>query len=58
MATVPVRPLYTYMVHAYQQIFVNLRFGYGMALTVFVVLIMVALTVVNEKLSQKWVHTD
>lgn len=28
MSSVPVKPLYTYMVHAYQQIFVNLRFGY------------------------------
>lgn len=58
MATVPIKPLYTYMVHAYQQIFVNLRFGYGMALTVVVVLIMVTMTMVNEKLSQKWVHID
>ncbi len=58
MATVPIKPLYTYLIHAYQQIFVNLRFGYGMALTVFVVVIMVVLTFVNEKLSQKWVHID
>lgn len=58
MASVPIKPLYTYMVHAYQQIFVNLRFGYGMALTVVVVLIMVTLTIMNEKLSKKWVYID
>lgn len=58
MASVPIKPLYTYMIHAYQQIFVNLRFGYGMALTVFVVLIMIIMTMINERLSKKWVHID
>ena len=58
MSSVPVKPLYTYMVHAYQQIFVNLRFGYGMALTVVVVIIMVVLTMLNERFSKKWVHID
>lgn len=58
MSSVPVKPLYTYMVHAYQQIFVNLRFGYGMALTVVVVVIMVVLTMLNERFSKKWVHID
>ena len=58
MASVPIKPLYTYMVHTYQQIFVNLRFGYGLALTWVVFLIMVGATQINEKLSKKWVHVD
>lgn len=58
MASVPIKPLYTYMVHAYQQIFVNLRFGYGLALTWVVFLIMVGATQINEWLSKKWVYTD
>lgn len=58
MASVPIEPLYTYMVHTYQQIFVNLRFGYGLALTFVVFLIMVGATQINEWLSKKWVHVD
>ena len=58
MASVPIKPLYTYMVHTYQQIFVNLRFGYGLALTFVVFLIMVGATQINEWLSKKWVHVD
>lgn len=58
MTSVPVRPMYTYMVHTYQQIFVNLRFGYGLALTWVVFVIMILLTVVNQWASKKWVYTD
>lgn len=58
MSSVPIRPLYTYIVHTYQQIFVNLRFGYGLALTWVVFLIMVGATVINEWASKKWVYTD
>lgn len=58
MASVPIEPLYTYMVHTYQQIFVNLRFGYGLALTWVVFVIMVGATQINEWLSKKWVHVD
>ncbi|UKI37983.1 MAG: ABC transporter permease subunit [Clostridiales bacterium] len=32
LTSVPIRPVYTYLVHVYQQIFVNMRFGYGMAM--------------------------
>lgn len=58
MSTVPIRPLYTYMVHTYQQIFTKLRFGYGLALTYVVFLIMVGATMFNEWASKKWVHTE
>ena len=58
MSSVPPMPVYTYMVHTYQQIFVNLRFGYGLALTWVVFIIMVAATLINEWTSSKWVHVD
>lgn len=58
MSTVPIEPVYTYMVHAYQQIFANLRFGYGLALTWIVFLIMVVFTIVNKRIEKKWVHND
>ena len=58
MSSIPVEPIYTYMVHTYQQIFANLRFGYGLALTWVVFLIMIAFTVVNKWLEKKWVHVD
>ncbi len=57
MTAVPLQPIYTYMVHTYQQIFVNLRFGYGLALTWVVFIIMTVFTRINEFLSKKWVHT-
>ena len=58
MSTVPIRPLYTYMVHTYQQIFTKLRFGYGLALTFVLFVIMVGATQLNEWASKKWVHVD
>ena len=58
MSSVPIRPLYTYMVHTYQQIFVNLRLGYGLALTWVVFVIMIGATLLNEYLSKKWVYTN
>jgi multiple sugar transport system permease protein len=58
MSSVPIKPLYTYMVHTYQQIFVNLRFGYGLALTWVVFIIMVVATQINQWASKKWVHVD
>lgn len=58
MTSVPIRPLYTYMVHTYQQIFTKLRFGYGLALTFVVFVIMVGATMINEWASKKWVHVD
>lgn len=56
MSSVPIEPVYTYMVHTYQQIFANLRFGYGLALTWIVFLIMVVFTIVNKRIEKKWVH--
>ena len=53
MSSVPPLPVYTYMVHAYQQIFSNLRFGYGLALTWIVFIIMTVLTLVTRKIGDK-----
>ena len=58
MSSVPPQPVYTYMVHAYQQVFVNARFGYGLALVWVVVVIMVVLTMINELTSKKWVYKE
>lgn len=58
MSSVPLEPLYTYLIHAYQQVFVNARFGYGLALVWVVVIIMVGLTVINEVTSKKWVYKE
>lgn len=58
MSSVPIQPIYTYMVHTYQQIFANLRFGYGLALTWFVFVIMIIMTLINQYVSKKWVYTE
>lgn len=58
MTSVPYMPIYTYVVHCYQQIFVNLRFGYGLALTWVIFLIIMVFTLVNEAVSKKWVVTS
>lgn len=58
MSTVPIEPIYTYMVHTYQQIFANLRFGYGLALTWVVFIIMIVMTLINQRVSNKWVYTE
>ena len=53
MSSVPPQPVYTYMVHAYQQIFANLRFGYGLALTWIVFIIMTILTLLTRKIGDR-----
>lgn len=53
MSSVPPMPVYTYMVHAYQQIFANLRYGYGLALTWIVFVIMIVLTLITRKVGDK-----
>lgn len=53
MSSVPLQPVYTYMVHTYQQIFSNLRYGYGLALTWIVFFIMLTATLVTRKFGDK-----
>lgn len=50
---VPLQPIYTYLVHVYQQIFVNLRFGYGLALTWMVFIIIVVATAVVQGINKR-----
>lgn len=50
---IPLEPIYTYMVHVYQQIFVNLRFGYGLALTWIVVIVITFATTIVQGINNK-----
>ncbi|MFC1996323.1 carbohydrate ABC transporter permease [Chloroflexota bacterium] len=57
-ASVPPRPIYLYMIHTYQQIFVSGRFGYGTALLwmLFIgVLVLTGLVFWSQKF---WVYYD
>lgn len=53
---VPLQPIYTYVVHVYQQIFVNLRFGYGLALTWIVFIIIVVSTSIVQYVNKRMVE--
>jgi multiple sugar transport system permease protein len=56
-SSVPPRPIYLYMIHTYQQIFTNGRYGYGTALLwmLFIgILLLTALVFWSEKY---WVYT-
>ena len=54
----PLRPVYTYMVHTYQQILGYARFGYGLAMVWVLVLIINLLTVLVMKSQKFWVFYD
>lgn len=56
LTSVPIRPVYTYLVHVYQQIFVNMRFGYGMAMVWVIFIIIMLVTFVLEKTKKYWVY--
>lgn len=58
LTATPIRPIYMYMVHVYQQIFVNLRFGYGLALVFVIFIIIIIFTLLMEKTSKLWVYTE
>lgn len=51
----PLKPTYTYMVHAYQQILGYSRFGYGLAMMWVLVLIINILTIVVLRTQKYWV---
>lgn len=51
----PLKPTYTYMVHAYQQILGYSRFGYGLAMMWVLVFIINILTVIVTKTQKYWV---
>ena len=58
LTSVPIRPVYTYLVHVYQQIFVNMRFGYGMAMVWVIFAIIMTITFVLEGTKKYWVYTE
>lgn len=56
--TVPVRGVYLYMIHVYQQIFTTGRFGYGLALLWLLIIVIVVLTGVVFATQRYWVYTE
>ncbi len=56
--SVPPRSSYLYMVHVYQQIFVNQRFGYGTALLWLLFVVILVLTLIIFRTSRYWVHYE
>lgn len=58
LTSVPIEPLYTFLVHIYQQIFVNMRFGYGLALVWIIFVIIMAITLIMEVTKKFWVFKE
>jgi multiple sugar transport system permease protein len=58
LLSVPLRENYTYVVHIYQQVFGYQRFGYGLALSWVVTVIILILTMITLKTSKNWVHYE
>ena len=57
-ASVPPRPIYLYMIHTYQQIFVSGRFGYGTALLWLLFVGVLLLTGIVFWTQKYWVYYD
>ncbi|BBH22029.1 ABC transporter [Paenibacillus baekrokdamisoli] len=55
---VPIRPLYLYLIHAFQQIFAFQRYAYGLALLWVLFAITILLTLIVFGTSRLWVHYD
>ncbi|MBI1258959.1 MAG: ABC transporter permease subunit [Chloroflexi bacterium] len=58
LGSMPPRSMYLYMIHVNRQIFVNQRFGYGIALLFFMFLIIVLLTLVLFWSTRYWVFQE
>lgn len=58
LTATPIEPLYTYLVHIYQQIFVNMRFGYGLALVWVIFIIIMLITLIMESTKKFWVFKE
>lgn len=56
--SIPPRASYLYMVHIYQQIFVQQRFGYGTALLWMLFAVILVLTLIVFRTSRYWVHYE
>jgi multiple sugar transport system permease protein len=58
LATIPARDNYLLLVHAYQQVFAQQRYGYGLALIWMFLVVIVALTYAVFKSSKYWVYYE
>lgn len=58
LLSVPIRPLYLYLIHAFQQIFLMQRYAYGLALLWVLFLITILLTLIVFGTSRLWVHYE
>ncbi len=58
LTSMPIKPVYTYIVHVYQQIFVNMRYGYGLAMVWVIFAVIILLTMFAEKTSKLWVYSE
>jgi multiple sugar transport system permease protein len=58
LASIPVRDNYLFLVHAYQQVFAQQRYGYGLALIWMFLVVIVALTYAVFKTSRYWVYYE
>ena len=55
---VPPRDVYLFVVHAYRQIFVYQRFGYGLALIWVISICILILTLIVTRTSNRWVYYE
>lgn len=58
LASIPTRDNYLFLVHAYQQVFAQQRYGYGLALIWMFLIVIVALTYAVFKSSKYWVYYE
>ena len=58
LLVVPFKDNYLYLVHIYQQVFGSQRFGYGLALSWVIVVIILVFTLLVLKSSKRWVNYD
>jgi len=54
----PARSTYFYVMHLYTQAFSSFDMGYGCALAWILFVIVLAITVIQTKLSNRWVHYE
>jgi ABC-type sugar transport system permease subunit len=58
LASIPARDNYLLLVHAYQQVFAQQRYGYGLALIWMFLVVIVALTYAVFRSSRYWVYYE
>ncbi|QHT59430.1 sugar ABC transporter permease [Paenibacillus lycopersici] len=58
LLSIPLRPNYLYLIHAFQQIFAFQRYGYGLAMLWVLFLLTIVLTLAVFGTSRYWVHYE